>query len=210
MAAVVPRDMFDLYEAEAPRDRAGAPAPRGRGEHGGVERSAGEDSGVARDTGDEGGDFVPDFVPDVDPALFRNALDAVTGGTKPIWAEGAEATLVDFWASWCPPCLAELPHLQELQERVEKRGMKVVLVNVDLENTQAVGRFLQRKGIHLDSLLDRDSVLFQALGLDALPSTFVLDARGRPVAFFQGGMGREELELVLLRANEKRVRNTYR
>src|SRR4030095_7151064 len=61
-----------------------------------------------------GSDEDGDLVPDVDPALFRNRLEAVSGGTKPVWEEGAPATLVDFWASWCLPCLAELPHLQEL------------------------------------------------------------------------------------------------
>lgn len=157
-----------------------------------------------------GSDEDGDLVPDVDPALFRNRLEAVSGGTKPVWEEGAPATLVDFWASWCLPCLAELPHLQELQHRVEGRGMRVVLVNVDLNEAASAGRFLQKKGIHLDSLVDREAVLFQAAGLGALPSAFVLDAKGRPVMFFEGGMGREELETALLRANEKNVRATFR
>ena len=157
------------------------------------------------------GDFVPaDLLPDVDATLFRNRLEAVSGDTKPVWENGAPATLVDFWASWCAPCLIELPHLQELQERVEKQGMRVVLVNVDLGDARAAGRFLQRRQIRLDSLVDRDGVLFQALGLSALPSSFVLDAKGHPVAFFEGVVSRQELEAALLRANDDRVRNTFR
>ena len=161
---------------------------------------------AAQGGSDEDGDLIPDF----DPLLFHNRLEAVSGGEKPVWEGGAPATLVDFWASWCGPCLVELPHLEELQDRIEKRGMRVVLVNVDLGDAHAAGRFLQRRGIHLDSLVDRDAVLFQAIGLEALPSTFVLDASGRPVAFFEGGVSRDELETALLRANEKRVRTTFR
>lgn len=185
MAAVVPRSIAGLYEAETPQD-----AMRAR---------AGE--------GEE-----PDstFVPDVDPVLFHNRLDAVSGGTRPVWEPGASATLVDFWASWCQPCLAELPHLQDLHDRVAGRGIKVVLINVDLGDRNGTGRFLQRKGIHLDCLIDRDGVLFQAVGLEVLPSTFVLDKSGHVVAFFEGGMSADALETALLRANEKRVRTTFR
>jgi len=179
--------------AESPAGAAGAPVAAGA-------------AGVP----DGGNDADVDLVPDVDPALFRNRLEAASGGTKPVWQDGAPATLVDFWASWCGPCLQELPRLQELQERVEARGMRVVLINVDLGNATSTGRFLKRKGIRIDSLVDRDAILFQAIGLEALPSTFVLDAKGRPVEFIEGGASGEELETALARANEKRVRESYR
>jgi len=175
---------------------------------GNSEAAGGAENGAG--AADGGNDADADLVPDVDPALFRNKLEAASGGTKPVWQEGAPATLVDFWASWCGPCLQELPHLQELQERVEARGMRVVLINVDLGDATSTGRFLERKGIRIDSLVDRDAILFQAIGLEALPSTFVLDAKGRPVEFIEGGASGEELETALSRANEKRVRESYR
>ena len=143
----------------------------------------------------------PDGAPTPLLDLNGNPIRLADVRGRPVW--------INFWASWCPPCLEELPHLQALHEKVAARGYRVVLINVDLPDRERTGRFLERKGVHLDSLVDRDGVLFQAIGLEALPSTFVLDREGRPVRFIEGGMSVQELETALLRANEKNVRRTF-
>src|SRR5262245_3189559 len=85
-------------------------------------------------------------------AIFRTRLASLDGKTRPLWEKGPAVTLVDFWASWCGPCLYELPNLQVLHDRLSDRGVKIVLVNVDLGGPQEVGRFLKGRRIGLDSL----------------------------------------------------------
>src|SRR5262245_5480838 len=98
-------------------------------------------------------------------AIFRKRLMSVDGRLRPLWNQGPQATLVDFWASWCGPCLYELPNLEVLQDRLRDRGVEVVLANVDLEESEAVGRFLGKRRIGLGSLVDKDASIFQELGL---------------------------------------------
>jgi thiol-disulfide isomerase/thioredoxin len=129
---------------------------------------------------------------------FLTRLASVDGKTRPLWEKGPPVTLVDFWASWCGPCLYELPNLQVLHDRLGDRGVRVVLVNVDLDGPDEVGRFLAKRRIGLGSLVDRDGSVFQELGLRALPSMFLLDAQGRPVRSYVGAEDPRRIEQDIL------------
>jgi thiol-disulfide isomerase/thioredoxin len=117
---------------------------------------------------------------------FLGPLESTEGKKHSPWEKGPSATLVSFWASWCGPCRHELPLLEELQQQLGPRGFKVVLVNVDLDSADSVRRFLKRSGVRLPSLMDRDQSLFERLGGRALPTSFLLDDRGRPVKGYTG------------------------
>lgn len=131
-------------------------------------------------------------------AIFTSHLPSNDGRSRALWEKGPAATLVDFWASWCGPCLYELPNLQALHQRLGDRGLRVVLVNVDLNEPEDVKRFLVGRRIGLGSLVDRDGSVFQELGLRALPSMFLLDAQGRPVQSYVGAEDPRVLEQDIL------------
>jgi len=91
--------------------------------------------------------------------------------------------LLDFWAPWCPPCRVEVPHLLEIQKRFG--GAKFVLISVSLDrDLDAARRFVREKEMNwvhvIDSQAARD--LADKYEVSYIPSTFVIDRRGRVAA----------------------------
>jgi thiol-disulfide isomerase/thioredoxin len=100
--------------------------------------------------------------------------------------------VVNLWATWCHPCVKELPSLERLQASLEGEGLRVLAINVDrLPETRAaeeVARFLDRIGVELTVLLDpagRAETVFGAMGL---PTTLVIGRDGR-LAYRRLGAG---------------------
>jgi thiol-disulfide isomerase/thioredoxin len=89
------------------------------------------------------------------------------------------AVLLNFWATWCEPCRAEMPSLQALARRREADGLTVVTVNYR-ETEPAIRRFLDAAHITLPVLLDRDGAAAQAWTPRIFPSTVLIDRSGRP------------------------------
>ena len=87
--------------------------------------------------------------------------------------------VVNFWATWCPPCIEELPSIQRLWEDTRGAGLEVLAVNVG-EPTERIDAFLRRFEPRLDFpvLLDPDGKAFQVWGIRGLPKTFVVDKQG--------------------------------
>lgn len=87
--------------------------------------------------------------------------------------------LLNFWASWCPPCIHELPTLQGLDNALRKRGMAVMLVGVDRKGHGFGEAFLGRMGIEVPfSLYDKDRELARAFGVSVMPSSYLIGADG--------------------------------
>jgi len=81
--------------------------------------------------------------------------------------------LLNFWATWCPPCRAEMPALQEFHERY---GDQVTLLGINwAEDPETVRRFLERYGITYPNVLDRQGKAFVLYRLTGIPTTFFLD-----------------------------------
>ncbi|MDD5250064.1 MAG: TlpA disulfide reductase family protein [Rhodocyclaceae bacterium] len=95
--------------------------------------------------------------------------------------------IVNFWASWCEPCRAEMPSLQRLAERWRGRGLSVLTVAVGDRPEQAE-RFLWESGVVLPLLHDPDQALAHSLSVRALPTTLVLDGNRRIVARGRGAI----------------------
>jgi thiol-disulfide isomerase/thioredoxin len=96
--------------------------------------------------------------------------------------------LVNLWATWCAPCVAEMPTLDTL---ATTRGdaLRVLTVSMDLEGRRAVDPFFAKAKLqHLDAYLDKKNDLMLALRTDTLPTTILYDSRGREVWRMIGGM----------------------
>jgi len=92
--------------------------------------------------------------------------------------------LLNVWATWCPPCVREMPALQRLYDRYRQQGLRVVAVNVDnamfgADPAELVRSFLDRNRMTIDVVLDPGNRIESVFQVPALPMTFLLDRRGR-------------------------------
>ena len=98
-----------------------------------------------------------------------------------------KAVLLNFWATWCTPCVKELPTLAALQERYADDGLVVLAVSVDARDFDGVKAFLKKKNIAYPLLgHDRDSELYGPLGSTGLPLTYVINREGELTHYFEG------------------------
>lgn len=98
-----------------------------------------------------------------------------------------KAVLINFWASWCEPCRAEMPSLQALAERLGPQKMVVLAVNFK-ESAASATQFAQRTGLALPVLLDPNGTLARQWGVSIFPSTVLIGADGRVRAVVRGEM----------------------
>ena len=88
-----------------------------------------------------------------------------------------QAVLINFWATWCPPCRAEMPAIQQVYDRYRDRGFTVLAV--DLQESEAeITAFTEPLGLTFPILLDRSGQVFARYRVKALPSTFFVDQKG--------------------------------
>lgn len=88
--------------------------------------------------------------------------------------------IVNFWATWCPPCRAEMPAMQRAWEQVEAEGVGMIAINVG-EDAETVQAFLEQVPVSFPLPLDTDSTVAQRWPMRGLPTTFVVSPEGRLV-----------------------------
>jgi thiol-disulfide isomerase/thioredoxin len=111
---------------------------------------------------------------DTAPALSAPQLD---GAPLALESLRGQVVYVDFWASWCAPCLQAMPALDALYARYRGQGFTVLAVNVDTERV-AAQRLLDRVRIGYPVVLDPQGVWPGAFALRGMPSGYLLDRRG--------------------------------
>ncbi|MGH9744093.1 MAG: TlpA family protein disulfide reductase, partial [Candidatus Acidiferrum sp.] len=115
--------------------------------------------------------------PDPAPGLALTALDG-----KPLQLEAIHGKVVflNFWATWCGPCRAEVPDLVALQNRYEGQ-LQIIGLDVDDDDAAAVQKYVKETGINYPIAMASDEVRMAYGGIPALPTSFVLDTQGRVV-----------------------------
>lgn len=107
------------------------------------------------------------------------AFEDGAGEPVTLAAFGGKPVLVNLWATWCAPCIAELPTLDALAQR---RDVEVVAISQDMGGREAVDAFFEKRPVKaLEAYLDPDAALMTALGATTLPTTILYDAQGREV-----------------------------
>ena len=98
-----------------------------------------------------------------------------------------EVVLLNFWATWCAPCVEEMPSLERLSIDLKGQGLRVVAASMDVKGAEQVKPFLEKHGLsEMTVLLDRRTKLGQAFGIQGLPTTYLIDRQGRVVGSYQG------------------------
>ncbi|MFQ5960741.1 MAG: peroxiredoxin family protein [Candidatus Methylomirabilales bacterium] len=89
-----------------------------------------------------------------------------------------KVVLLNFWATWCPPCRLEMPTIEDAYQQYKDQGFHVVAVSVDAGPQSAVRDFLHEYGLSFQVLLDPDMEILHAFHSFSLPTTIVIDRRG--------------------------------
>ena len=106
-----------------------------------------------------------------------------------------QIVVLNFWATWCPPCLEELPSLMTMQERMRGRGVVVVGVSIDVDQ-DAYHRFLKQQGINFLTVRDPQQKVAGLYGTTGWPETYIIDRQGVLRRKFVGAVDWNEPEIV--------------
>ncbi|MPY26886.1 TlpA disulfide reductase family protein [Shewanella sp. YLB-07] len=92
--------------------------------------------------------------------------------------------MVNMWATWCPPCVRELPAIERLSSKFDKAKFEVLPISIDLDGKEKVEPFLKELGMEgFTSYYDEKQQLGQVFPLDTIPATFILNEEGELIAF---------------------------
>ena len=105
------------------------------------------------------------------------ALQGLDGKPVALKDLRGKVVVLNFWATWCPPCRAEMATLNQVQQDHAARGLVVLGVN-QLEDPQTVQRFMQDQGLSFPIALDLFGSASQAYRISALPTTYFIDRNG--------------------------------
>ena len=95
--------------------------------------------------------------------------------------------LVNFWATWCAPCISELPSLYNLKQNKSSSKFKILLISIDRAGPKIYNPFLKRLGLsHLNSASDPKANLMRALKISGIPTTLLIHPKGYIVGMYTG------------------------
>lgn len=97
-----------------------------------------------------------------------------------------KVVIVDFWATWCPPCRAEIPDFIKLYSNYKDKGFQMLGISLDQGGLNDVIPFMKKYGINYPIMLGNDEVVAAYGGIRGIPTTFVIDKKGNVRAAFEG------------------------
>ena len=130
----------------------------------------------------------PNEGPPVNQKAPLFTADMLEGGTFSLEEHRGQVVLLDFWATWCPPCRRSLPAIEKVYERY-KNDPKVWVGTVNKESLseKTLKRWLSRMGLHLPVIRDPHVAVSSIYSVRSIPTVVVIDPKGR-VSFAQAGL----------------------
>ncbi len=112
-------------------------------------------------------------------------------GSRPLSQLRGKPVVINFWATWCPPCTSELPYFERLAQRY---GDRIRIITVDWNEPPDVALdYLRGQGLDLSLISDRQGKIYKAYSLSEVPDTVVLDSDGKVAYVSVGGLSWNEL-----------------
>jgi cytochrome c biogenesis protein CcmG/thiol:disulfide interchange protein DsbE len=140
------------------------------------------------------------------PAEAKAALGPAPDFTLPRSLDGkpfklsslkGKVRLVDFWATWCPPCRKEIPSFIALQKKYQAKGLEVIGVCIEQDANDKVNAFAKEQGINYTSVISSQEVEAAYGGIRSIPTTFLVDRQGHIVKKYVGETPMEDFEADL-------------
>ena len=136
-------------------------------------------------------------------ALLKMTLPDLHGAPQALAQWNGKIRVINYWATWCPPCVEEMPFFSRLQERYAAQGVQ--FVGIGMDETAKMQAFVQKTPVSYPLLVGgTESNGNPALTLRGMPYTVVLDREGKVAFSIYGGVKENELEPVLSRLADAR------
>lgn len=119
------------------------------------------------------------------PNFALKDLEGKTVGLRTVTGTH-KVTLVNFWATWCPPCRKEIPDLNAIYNDYKNKSVEILAVNLQ-EDGDALLAFVQSNKMKFPVLMDQDGKVGERYRVYYIPTTFVLDQKGKIREIIQGG-----------------------
>ena len=98
-----------------------------------------------------------------------------------------KVVFLNFWATWCGPCRAEMPSMEALYGRYRDKGLEILAVNLREEQGQVI-TFMKNNSLTFPSVLDRDGRVGSSYGIQAIPTSFIIDREGKIILRVVGSL----------------------
>jgi peroxiredoxin len=122
---------------------------------------------------------------------------AMRGGSVKLADLRGKVVILNFWATWCPPCRAEMPALEKLWKANKDKAFTILGVSVG-EKAQTVKDFIAQEGYSYPIFVDSNNALGSRFGARSIPTTYILDKNGKAIAGKVGGAPYDSAESVAL------------
>lgn len=129
-----------------------------------------------------------------DRAAPSFAVRTLDGKTFRMSEQIGKPLVVDFWATWCAPCRATMPHFDSIQGRYAREGLVVLGLSVDESEAADVRKFVEKQGYHIRMAMADEKLLDQFGPIRQVPTTFFINRRGQVVRRTVGYLDGETLD----------------
>ncbi|QXE18187.1 cytochrome c biogenesis protein/redoxin [Clostridium sp. 001] len=125
------------------------------------------------------------------------------GNTHKLSDYKGKVVFLNFWATWCPPCKSELPHIEEIYKEYENNSKDVIILGVTAPNLGQEGSkenirsFINKQGYTFPVVFDSDGDVMGRYDIDAFPTTFIIDKKGNINKYVPGSMDRASMESLI-------------
>jgi thiol-disulfide isomerase/thioredoxin len=132
--------------------------------------------------------------PDKPQTAPEFSLQDLSGKTVRLSDSAGRVRLIDFWATWCPPCREAIPDLNEMHAEYEKDGLSVIGISMDDDADKLVPPFVEKYRIRYTMLVGNEEVADAFGGVFGLPTTILVDKNGNVADTWIGGIPKEVIE----------------
>ena len=124
-------------------------------------------------------------------------LASLAGGKVKLSSYRGRVVFLNFWATWCPPCRAEMPSMERLHQLLRGRGLEIVAVDLQ-ESKETARKFVKDNALTFTVLLDPQGAVGGAWGAQSIPTTYLIDRKGAILARSVGSREWDSADMVSL------------
>ncbi len=136
--------------------------------------------------GDKEGLLSAASLPQIGQAAPDFTLKDATGKNISLSSLKGRVIMINFWATWCPPCRQEMPSMEMLFQEYNKKGFEILAISSDSQGEKIVKPFMEFYELSFTALMDTDGKVHSAYGITSIPTTYIVDKKGAIAQKFMG------------------------